>query len=105
MPIYAILRSIPNKLGGVVALVMSIAILYLLPLFLLPELRSRRFNPMMQVLFWLLCASFVVLMWIGRKPVEAPYELIGQEFTVIYFSIYFLMYFVQKVWSFFLVGS
>jgi ubiquinol-cytochrome c reductase cytochrome b subunit len=59
---YAILRSIPNKLGGVVALLMSIAILYFLPLFLMPEIRSRGFNPFMQVTFWVLCGSFVVLM-------------------------------------------
>lgn len=51
LPMYAILRSIPNKLGGVVALVISIAILYFLPLFLFPSIRSGGFNPLLQVVF------------------------------------------------------
>lgn len=62
LPMYAILRSIPNKLGGVVALVMSIAILYFLPLFLKPVFRSASFNLSMRVVFWFLCSSFFVLM-------------------------------------------
>lgn len=59
---YAILRSIPNKLGGVIALIMSIAILYFLPLFLTPRVRRSRFNPFVQVVFWVLCATFLILM-------------------------------------------
>lgn len=59
---YAILRSIPSKLGGVVALVISIAILYFLPFFINPKVRSGGFNPLVQVLFWLLCSIFLVLM-------------------------------------------
>lgn len=62
LPMYAILRAIPNKLGGVVALVISIAILYFLPLFLKPIIRSSRFNPALQLTFWVLCATFLVLM-------------------------------------------
>lgn len=62
LPMYAILRSIPNKLGGVVALVMSIAVLYFLPLFIKPKLRSGGFNPLVQLVFWFLCATFLVLM-------------------------------------------
>ena len=61
LPMYAILRAIPNKLGGVVALIISIAILYFLPLFLKPLMRSRRFNPALQVTFWVLCGTFLVL--------------------------------------------
>ena len=96
LPMYAILRSIPNKLGGVVALVMSIAILYFLPLFIKNRVRSRGFNLSMALVFWSLCATFLVLIWIGRKPVEAPYEGIGQVFTVVYFGLYLLMYFSAK---------
>lgn len=59
---YAILRSIPNKLGGVIALVMSIAVLYLLPLYLKPEVRAGRINPAKKVVFWLIVGSFIVLM-------------------------------------------
>lgn len=62
LPMYAILRSIPSKLGGVVALVMRIAILYFLPFFLKPKVRSRGFNPYMQLIFWVLCSVFLILM-------------------------------------------
>ena len=62
LPMYAILRSIPRKLGGVVALVIRIAILYFLPVFIKPELRSRGFNMVAQVGFWLLCVTFLILM-------------------------------------------
>lgn len=58
LPMYAILRSIPSKLGGVVALIMSIAILYFLPFFLKPKVRSSGFNPYMQFIFWVLCSVF-----------------------------------------------
>ena len=92
LPMYAILRSIPSKLGGVIALVMRIAILYFLPLFLMPQLRSGGFNPFAQLVFWFLCSTFLILMWIGSKPVEAPYEIVGQFFTVVYFRIYFLFF-------------
>jgi ubiquinol-cytochrome c reductase cytochrome b subunit len=99
LPMYAILRSIPNKLGGVVALVIRIFILYFLPLFIKPKLRSGGFNPLVQLVFWFLCSSFLVLMWIGSKPVEAPYEHIGRLFTFIYFFIYFLIYFSHQLWD------
>lgn len=94
---YAILRSIPRKLGGVVALLMSVGILYFLPLFLFPIVRSRGFNPLCQLVFWVLVASFMVLMWIGSKPVEAPYELVGQVFTVLYFSLFVFLYGAQQL--------
>lgn len=87
-------------MGGVIALIMSIAILYFLPFVLSPRIRPRRFNLARQVVFWVLCASFGVLMWIGRKPVEVPYELIGQVFTVVYFGLYFGLYARHEVWSF-----
>lgn len=97
LPMYAILRSIPAKLGGVVALIISIAILYFLPFFLKPHIRSRAFNPLNQVIFWTLCATFLILIWIGRKPVEAPYEVVGQVFTVVYFGLYLMIYFSGKI--------
>ncbi len=98
LPIYAILRSIPNKLGGVVALIISIAILYFLPFLPKEWKRSRRINSMMKILFWSLVSRFLILIWIGRKPVEAPFEIIGQVFTVIYFSIFLIINFIQKLW-------
>ena len=62
LPIYAILRSIPRKLGGVVALIIRVAILYFLPFFLKPKVRAGSFSVVFQFLFWVLCSRFFVLM-------------------------------------------
>nr|YP_010546413.1 cytochrome b [Nerita reticulata]UYI29929.1 cytochrome b [Nerita reticulata] len=96
---YAILRSIPSKLGGVVALVLSIAILFILPFTHLGKFRSTAFYPVNQILFWTLIGIFLVLTWIGARPVEAPYEFIGRIFTVLYFSYYILNPLAQLAWD------
>nr|ASU96551.1 cytochrome b [Korotnewia korotnewi] len=96
---YAILRSIPNKLGGVIALIMSVLILFLLPILHQAKFRSNAFYPVNQILFWLFVGIFSVLTWIGACPVEAPYEQIGQAFTTLYF-MYFLIYpMAQTMWD------
>uniref|UniRef100_A0AAU7B9X9 Cytochrome b n=1 Tax=Pachyrhamma longipes TaxID=3073453 RepID=A0AAU7B9X9_9ORTH len=87
---YAILRSIPNKLGGVIALVMSIAILLIMPLFSTNKFRSSQFYPINQILFWVLTATVILLTWIGARPVEDPFILTGQILTVIYFAYYMI---------------
>jgi len=89
LPIYAILRSIPNKLGGVIALVASIAILYTLPLF--KNNKTTSFSPKDQLFFWTLIAVFLILIFIGAKPVESPYEIWGQIITSIYFLLYLVL--------------
>nr|QWS05812.1 cytochrome b [Clithon oualaniense] len=96
---YAILRSIPSKLGGVVALVLSIAILFILPFTHLGKFRSTAFYPISQVLFWTLIGIFLILTWIGARPVEAPYEFIGQVFTALYFSYYIINPLAQLAWD------
>nr|ART64875.1 cytochrome b [Neritina violacea] len=96
---YAILRSIPSKLGGVVALVLSIAILFILPFTHLGKFRSTAFYPVSQVLFWTLIGIFLILTWIGARPVEAPYEFIGRIFTVLYFSYYIINPLAQLAWD------
>jgi ubiquinol-cytochrome c reductase cytochrome b subunit len=87
---YAILRSIPNKLGGVVALMSSILILLLLPYLHKSWFRGLSFRPLSKLLFWFLVGDFLVLTWIGGQPVEDPYILIGQMASVFYF-MYFLI--------------
>nr|ANJ59928.1 cytochrome b [Nacella concinna] len=96
---YAILRSIPNKLGGVVALLLSILILFTCPLTHMGTFRSLSFYPLNQFLMWTLIAVVLILTWIGSRPVEAPYEAIGQMFTVFYFSYYLVAPMMMKAWD------
>ena len=89
--VYAILRSIPNKLGGVAAIALVFIALLALPFINTAQTRSSTFRPIHKKLFWLLVADCVILVWIGQQPVEDPYILIGQLATV-YFFIYFLVF-------------
>jgi ubiquinol-cytochrome c reductase cytochrome b subunit len=96
---YAILRSIPNKLGGVVALLLSILILSIIPFWHKRQIRGLRFYPISKILFWFLVGTVFILTWIGAKPVEAPYIFIGQIFTVIYFGYFLLAPFILSLWD------
>nr|YP_009131096.1 cytochrome b [Vamuna virilis]AHX84188.1 cytochrome b [Vamuna virilis] len=96
---YAILRSIPNKLGGVIALVMSILILIILPFTYNKKIQGIQFYPINQILFWFLVVMIILLTWIGARPVEDPYILTGQLLTIFYFSYYIINPFVNKYWD------
>jgi ubiquinol-cytochrome c reductase cytochrome b subunit len=96
---YAILRSIPNKLGGVVALALSILILMVCPLIKTPNFRGLLFYPINKCFFWFHVNVVILLTWIGARPVEDPYIFIGQVLSVIYFSYYFLRVFLQHLWD------
>nr|YP_010894948.1 cytochrome b [Phortica variegata]QXG19606.1 cytochrome b [Phortica variegata]QXG19619.1 cytochrome b [Phortica variegata]WJW73461.1 cytochrome b [Phortica variegata] len=96
---YAILRSIPNKLGGVIALVLSIAILMILPFYHLSNFRGIQFYPINQILFWVMVVTVILLTWIGARPVEDPYIIIGQILTVVYFLYYLINPLVTKWWD------
>nr|QCZ36086.1 cytochrome b [Triops cancriformis] len=96
---YAILRSIPNKLGGVVALLMSILILMILPFYHHSNFRGLEFYPLSQMYFWCLVAVVILLTWIGARPVEEPYILTGQILTILYFSYYLFNPLLLKFWD------
>lgn len=96
---YAILRSIPNKIGGVIALALSIAILIVCPFLPRPNFRGLAFYPLGKILFWFHINVVILLTWIGARPVEDPYIIVGQILSGIYFSFYFLQVQLIFIWD------
>nr|UEE83337.1 cytochrome b [Barbatula quignardi] len=94
---YAILRSIPNKLGGVLALLFSILILMIVPILHTSKQRGLTFRPITQLLFWTLVADMLILTWIGGMPVEHPFIIIGQIASALYFAL-FLVFMPMAGW-------
>jgi ubiquinol-cytochrome c reductase cytochrome b subunit len=89
-PFHAILRSIPDKLAGVIALLFAIVTLYIIPFLVKPEVRSTNFRPISRYLFWFILLDTFLLAYIGGKPVRYPYVQVGQLITIFYF-FYFLI--------------
>nr|YP_009407592.1 cytochrome b [Modiolus philippinarum]ASB29976.1 cytochrome b [Modiolus philippinarum] len=96
---YTILRSIPNKGGGAVALLLSVVILFLVPLFHSGKFRSMAFYPISQFVFWGFVSSWLTLTWVGMKMPEYPYQQIGQVATCFYFASAMLSLLSQWFWD------
>nr|YP_010165981.1 cytochrome b [Stictocephala bisonia]QRV59928.1 cytochrome b [Stictocephala bisonia] len=96
---YAILRSIPNKLGGVVALISSILIILILPYSMKMKFSGIQFYPMSQIMFWLYINNVLILTWIGARPVEEPYINIGMMMTITYFMYFITDPILVKIWD------
>nr|YP_008593351.1 cytochrome b [Ephestia kuehniella]AGV04671.1 cytochrome b [Ephestia kuehniella]ANH54404.1 cytochrome b [Ephestia kuehniella] len=96
---YAILRSIPNKLGGVIGLIFSILILMILPFTFNKKIQGIQFYPINQIMFWSLISIIFLLTWIGARPVEDPYIITGQLLTFFYFSYFIMTPIINKLWD------
>nr|YP_010884257.1 cytochrome b [Epacromius tergestinus]WIW75315.1 cytochrome b [Epacromius tergestinus] len=96
---YAILRSIPNKLGGVIALFLSVSILMILPFYNKTKFRGNQFYPINQIMFWIMVTVVCLLTWIGKRPVEEPYITTGQILTVIYFMYFLTNVHMANIWD------
>lgn len=95
---YTILRAIPNKIGGVIALLISIIILLILPIINI-KFHSIIFYPINQFLFWIFFNNFILLTWLGSQPVEAPFIIIRQIFRISYFIFYFINRLIFIYWN------
>nr|YP_010958566.1 cytochrome b [Centrotypus laticornis]UXF57642.1 cytochrome b [Centrotypus laticornis] len=96
---YAILRSIPNKLGGVTALFLSILILSILPMSMKMKFKSLSFYPMNQMMFWSFVSNFMMLTWIGSQPVEIPFIKTSMILTLMYFTYFIMDPLLTKAWD------
>jgi len=91
LPLYAVLRSVPDKLGGVCLMFAAILVLLFVPFLNLSPVRCFHFLPFQQFFFWLLLVDWLVLGWIGACAPEPPFLLVGQVATIYYFLYFFLV--------------
>nr|YP_010363497.1 cytochrome b [Atkinsoniella thalia]UNZ12598.1 cytochrome b [Atkinsoniella thalia] len=96
---YAILRSIPNKLGGVMALFLSIVILLIMPFSMKMKFKGIMFYPLSQMNFWIFVCVVILLTWIGARPVEMPYTSTGMILTLLYFMYFITDPMITKMWD------
>nr|YP_010894805.1 cytochrome b [Drepanocentron fuxiensis]WJW73318.1 cytochrome b [Drepanocentron fuxiensis] len=96
---YAILRSIPNKMGGVLGLMFSILILYIMPLCFNKIMMGNSFFKINKILFWIMVNIFILLSWIGSNPVEDPYITMTQILSISYFLFFIMNPLYNKIWN------
>ena len=101
LPFYAILRSIPNKIGGVIGMFGSLLVMLTIPFTNSSEIRSTAFRPIFKVCYWLLVVAFFLLGWVGQMPVEYPYTEIGVVSMIYYFAFFIVIIpFLGKIESY-----
>nr|AIE42626.1 cytochrome b [Vespa bicolor] len=100
---YAILRGIPNKLGGVIALMSAILILMILPFINSPKKFNLKFNPLYQINFWMLFSTFYMLTWLGGQEIETPFIELTQLYSILYFMMFINMNWLNKIWFLLLI--
>lgn len=91
LPYYAILRSIPHKAGGIVAMLGSLLVLLIIPFTNTSDVRNTTYRPLFKVFFWLFIVDFVILTWVGQKPVKDYFILTGQIATFYYFLFFIVL--------------
>ena len=91
LPYYAILRSIPHKAGGIVAMLGSILILLLIPYINTSDVRNTTYRPIFKFCFWVFIVDFIILTWVGQKPVKDAFILTGQIATLYYFLFFLVL--------------
>jgi ubiquinol-cytochrome c reductase cytochrome b subunit len=97
---YAILRSIPHKAGGILAMGGAILVLLLIPFIYNSDVRNTTYRPLFKVCFWLFISDFIILTWIGQKPVRDTFIYVGQVATAYYFIFFLILIpFVGKIES------
>jgi hypothetical protein len=88
---YAILRSIPNKAGGIITMGGAIAVLLLIPFNNTSDIRNTTYRPIFKICYWVLIASWIVLTWIGQCPVEDIFAFVGQIATIYYYAFFIVL--------------
>nr|DBA43713.1 TPA_asm: CYTB [Bombus melanurus] len=96
---YSILRTIPNKLGGVIMLFMSIFILYLIPIINLNNLKNNKFYFFNKIMYWWFINIFIMLTWLGGQMIEYPYTNLSMIYTFLYFFYLIFSFFMNNLWD------
>lgn len=100
LPFYAILRAIPHKAGGIIAMLSAILVLFLIPFIYNSDVRNTTYRPLFKICFWLFISDFIILTWVGPKPVRKTFIFVGQIATVYYFVFFLVLIpFVGKIES------
>nr|YP_010318772.1 cytochrome b [Asemonea sichuanensis]ULX45821.1 cytochrome b [Asemonea sichuanensis] len=100
---YTILRSIPSKIGGVIALMMSVVVMYFVPFFMSHKFRNTYFYIFVKYLFWVFVTNWLLLTWIGACVVEYPFMEMGMIFSFLYFFMYMIFWLIYKVQDFYIL--